>query len=674
VKKASLKAASKLHPRLRMYSNANSDVNRERAVQCAAMTPKVPVAKEESAPVFTAAEISRLSMALARPELRLDNNTKVNVFVQRYEQAQAASQSAGAPIQGGKLETQTLTPEQYTELARDPTVALIESGDTLHLPRTLVSSSSGVSKPASRSVKHKELHQDGAGLLVGIIDVAGFDFSHPDFLDSAGKTRWISIWDQGSSTRPAPQWAGFSYGSELTASQLNAALKAAKRLKVPAYRLEPQDQMYAGSHGTHVASIAAGNRGVASKAQLAGVLIGIPRRGSKEREEWERRGNFYDTTRLAHAVDYLLALGEKLGKVVVINISLGTNGHAHDASAAINRWIDSALTQPGRAVCTAAGNAGQDEPEFDTDLGYIMGRIHSSGRIASAGLDQDIKFVVGGNGIVDGSENELEIWYEPQDRFAVSLRPPGSSKWYGPVEPGEYVENKALPQKSLISIYNELYYQSNGCNLISVYLSPYFSSNAHVGIPSGIWTVRLHGRDVRDGRYHAWIERDDPGNMGAGLKSWPSRFTAESNVDNSSVSSLACANCVLGVANLNEADETINKSSSQGPTRDGRHKPDVAAPGTEIVAANGFAADDERWISMTGTSMASPYVTGVVGLMLCCNPELTAAQIEGIIHRTAKPLPGADYRWVDDAGFGRIDPAACVQEADRVMSNKEITL
>jgi hypothetical protein len=35
-----------------------------------------------------------------------------------------------------------------------------------------------------------------------------------------------------------------------------------------------------------------------------------------------------------------------------------------------------------------------------------------------------------------------------------------------------------------------------------------------VGIPAGRWTVRLRGREVRDGRYHGWIERDDPRQLG----------------------------------------------------------------------------------------------------------------------------------------------------------------
>lgn len=155
---------------------------------------------------------------------------------------------------------------------------------------------------------------------------------------------------------------------------------------------------------------------------------------------------------------------------------------------------------------------------------------------------------------------------------------------------------------------------------------------------------------------------------------FPILFSETSNVDNSSIGSLACGRRVVAVANLHETQERINITSSQGPTRDNRYKPDVAAPGTDILAANGFAGKQNLWIQMTGTSMASPFVAGVVGLMLAIEPKLTAAQIEGILHRTSRPLPGKGFAWVNDAGFGSINPLACLQEAQLIHKRKSIKL
>jgi hypothetical protein len=280
-----------------------------------------------------------------------------------------------------------------------------------------------------------------------------------------------------------------------------------------------------------------------------------------------------------------------------------------------------------------------------------------------------------GNGIEDVSDNELEIWYGAQDRLIVSLLPPGSDDWIT-VGPRRYVENKRLRSGTTVSIYNELYHPTNGANYIAIYLSPNREQDNFRGIQPGVWRVRLVGDEVRDGRFHAWIERDDPGEVGRvgdrRLFRFPSFFSQRSNVDSHSISSLACGHRVISVANLNELRERIAASSSQGPTRDDRCKPEIAAPGTDISAANGFADPADPWISMSGTSMACPYVTGVVGLMLGANPGITAAQCVGILQRTAQPLAGASYDWANDAGYGRINAKAAVEEAKAI--NERIPL
>jgi subtilisin family serine protease len=401
------------------------------------------------------------------------------------------------------------------------------------------------------------------------------------------------------------------------------------------------------------------------------VLIDVPRLDDPIER---RRTTFSDTSRIVHAVEYLLHLAEETQRPLVINVSLGTNGGAHDGSSGVSRWLDAYLATPGRAICIAAGNAGQEKAEFEGDLGWIMGRIHSQGRVPSRGLEVDLEWTVVGDGIEDRSENELEIWYGAQDRLAVALKPP-SGDWIR-VNPREFVENHRLPSGTTVSIYNELYHPTNGANYIAAYLSPNLDPGSYRGIESGVWKVRLIGEEVRDGRFNAWIERDDVAELepvsGRRVFRFPSFFTERSHTDSHSISSLACGHRIIAVSNLDDARQRINASSSQGPTRDGRQKPEIAAPGTEIVAANGFAHPDEPWIGMTGTSMASPYVAGVVGLMLAANAGLSAAQCAGILQRTARPLPGASYDWGNDVGFGRIDAVAAVEEALGANGRREI--
>jgi subtilisin family serine protease len=659
---------TKLQPKLRMIANGGEEVNVVRAEQCAAirvtnqtLLKKVARRRDETDVATTRRAVKKVpprgNLSKIAPDI------EASVFVQLNDAAIDSGPVKGEVARKGNIVSARVALTGLPDLTKDPRVAFVEIGEALKQPRPAITAGT-VSTPtnAVRRLGKESQHHYGAGVLIGIIDVQGFDFTHPDFLDSKGKTRFEAIWDQGGDARPSPgpPKSQFGYGAEFKREHLIAAMKAAPSLGVPAYEVERQSQIEPGSHGTHVASIAAGNRGVCRRSPIAAVLVSL------STADDDKRRSFYDSTRIADAVDYLVALAGRMKKAVSINISLGTNGHAHDGTGAIGRWIDSVMSTPGRAVSVAAGNSGQEKGEGPDDIGWVMGRVHTSGKVPATGLSADIEWVVAGNGLVDISENELELWFGSQDRFAIEIFTPQGQR-IGPVESREFIENRRLDDGSFISVYNELYHPANGANYISVYLSPNLRSDPVIGVPAGTWTIRVHGRQVRDGRFDGWIERDDPrpfGQLGPKqLWAFPSFFSERSMVDNSTVSSLGCGHRVLSVANLNEGRNIINISSSQGPTRDGRYKPDVAAPGTDIVAAKGFSTDDDQWIGMTGTSMASPFVTGVAGLMLGIEPTLTAAQIEGIIRSTARPLPGGAFAWANDAGFGVIEPEKALEQA-----------
>lgn len=666
-----------------MIANGDAAVNTIRAELSAAV--KIVDAKLlSSTPQIRGADSEPLSRVAFREAFKkkpskpthlkaLARQVKANVFIHTTTPDALPAKVVNESGRRGRIAKATVAISDLPRLAQDERVRFVELGEPLKTPQPIISSASVDPPPTARvKVDPAVRHGGGAGTIIGIIDVQGFDFSHPDFLDGNGNTRFLSIWDQGGAARNPPDSAQFDYGSEFTRAHLNSAIKGAKTAKVPAYELERQSQREPESHGTHVASIAAGNRGVCPHAEIAAVLIDIPP------QDMDRRKSFYDSTRLADAVDYLVAVARKHKKPISINVSLGTNGHAHDPSSAINRWIDAVLNEPGICISVAAGNSGQARADTldANDYGWLMGHIHTSGQIPKAGLSVELEWVVVGNGLLDVSENEFELWYGPQDRFSVQVRPPGMD-WLEEIEPGQFIENRQLSDGSFVSVYNELYHPANGANTICVYLSPQLSQPAVIGVKAGTWLVRIRGKEVRDGHFHAWIERDDPQDIGLpGPKSlwrFPSFFSDKTNVDDSSVSSLACGERIVSVANLDEVRGLINISSSQGPTRDGRFKPDVAGPGTDIVAAKGFAGASDLWVAMTGTSMACPHVTGVIGLMLAVQPTLTAAQIRGILLRTSRPLAGADYNWRKDAGFGVVDADAAVKDAIVINQRKDRT-
>ncbi|MGF1507949.1 MAG: S8 family serine peptidase [Myxococcota bacterium] len=671
----------KVAPKLRLFANGDEEVCLARAEHDPAL------AVTSDAPVATTPRL-RSPFGATPPTKRqkygkgtLDqvvHSAKASLFIHFNEDAPDTQRTQGVSRRRGTIATAEVPLSEVASMAQRSDVTHIEVGDIIRVPPVVLSSHLGgtAAPPLSeRKIRSQSRRHDyGAGVLIGIIDVGGIAFAHPDFLVD-GETRVARLWDMGGSTRSSPR--GFDYGSEFRAEHFNAAIAAASSIGVSPYAIEPQAHQQRSSHATHVASIAAGNRGICRKAELACVMLDLAP------QDADRRRSFYDSARIAHAVDYLISVAEELGQErqldgpmpLSINISLGTNGHAHDGSSAVSRWIDHALVLPGRVVSVAAGNAGQDSPSFPGDLGYVTGRIHSSGRIGARGLTNSMDWIVVGDGSADISENEMEIWYEPQDRFSVVVTSPGPEpEQIGPVHPGQYIENRQLSDGTFISIYNELYRPANGANTISIYLTPRLKSPL-IGVQPGEWRVSLRGEDVRDGRYHVWIERDDPGphirRNGMAYSALPSFFSQRSHVDAYTVSSLACGERILAVGNFDGTKRRVNVSSSQGPTRTNGMKPEVLAPGTDVIAANGFAS--APWIGMTGTSMASPYAAGVAGLMLAVAPTLTAAQIIGIMRRTAEPMEDSDFGWKSDNGFGLLDPAACLEEAARVNERSDIT-
>jgi subtilisin family serine protease len=662
----------KIEPKLRMLANCDQQVNENRARQSGNIV--------FNATIKSATKLRRRSTRYARPEFTPDlkkqplaepsNNILTNILVELMPGANpAAAGIANLITRNGNFIAAQVPITKVKDISGSHHVLGVEAAKVLKLVDPIVNKSYPSDQPELKFADLRQLFPVKNRVLIGVIDVGGFDFSHPEFLNDDGTTRFISIWDQGSDFRSPPK--DFKYGAEFTSAHLNKALQDATKVGVAPTQLEKQSATTVGSHGTHVASIAAGKHGVFPDCNIVGVTIALTN------EDLDRRKSFYDSASIIHAIDYLLKIAAREDLPISINISLGTNGHAHDGSDITSRWIDSELNTPGRSICVASGNAGQERALSENDLGFTMGRIHTRRKIEATGLTKDIRWVVVGDGIADASENELEIWYNSQDRISIMIKPPGMS-WVGPVSPTEYIENMQLTDGSYLSIYNELYHWSNGNNYINIFLSPNFKDpDNQIPVKSGVWQVRLIGTEIKNGEFDGWIERDDPRPIGAfgSQETWnfPSFFTEDTNQDDGSISSLACARYVIAVANCDAGSECVNMTSSQGPTRDNREKPEVLAPGTNILAAKGFAhSPDDRYMMMSGTSMASPFACGIAAWMLGLDRNLRAAQIRGIMIRTCKPLPGDSYLWKNSSGFGLLDVQACLTEAQHIKTKKKI--
>lgn len=212
----------------------------------------------------------------------------------------------------GHVRTAFLPIQSLDALSDDPTIERIKPSRKLELRMDI--SKTTVHIP---EFTRKNSNLTGKGVIIGIID-SGIDPKHPAF---AG--RILRIWDQ---TLSGPGVTEGKYGAELTDSLLTVS----------------QDT---NGHGTHVAGIAAGVDptycGVAPEAELLIVKSDL------------------DEGHIADAVRYIFRVARELGRPVVVNMSLGGHFDPHDGSDSLSKIIDSE-TGPGRIVCCAAGNEGND--------------------------------------------------------------------------------------------------------------------------------------------------------------------------------------------------------------------------------------------------------------------------------------------------------------------------
>ena len=154
--------------------------------------------------------------------------------------------------------------------------------------------------------------------------------------------------------------------------------------------------------------------------------------------------------------------------------------------------------------------------------------------------------------------------------------------------------------------------------------------------------------------------------------------------DNDGFSSVAASDKVITVGAVDDAgtvsrdDDVIAEYSNRGPRRSDNDddileelKPDVVAPGTDIIACMysprpvGFVTGYQQ---MTGTSMACPHVAGIAALMLEAKPELNASQIKQILRMTADGKGTAydtnvDAKYSKEYGFGEVNVYEALRES-----------
>jgi subtilisin family serine protease len=494
---------------------------------------------------------------------------------------------------------------------------------------------------------------DGSGVIVGFVD-HGCDFAHRNFRKLVegrpGPTRILYLWDQrdnaseASSEELAKPPCGYDYGREFGEGLLNRALQAPPQnagdltapLRFLRYEIENE-------HGTGVMDVAAGSGGgmnppgVAPGADIIFVDTSADAAPAPD-------APFGNSRQLLEGVKYIFDKACKLKKRAVVNISQNHDGGPHDGTTPVEEALDLLLETPGRAIVIAAGNSRLAKT-------HVRRMVHPN---QSCTLFWE---VFAG----DSTDNKIEVWCGGRHRLEVTLKSPPSPEspagvTLDPVRPGTTAtilrrreEAGRISYEKAGRIFNRLYDSSNGDNHIVVLLD--------AGAQPGVWEVELRAlgdHSVAPFAVHAWIETDRPRSEFQDARREERAYT---------LGTLACGHSpivVSGGYDARDDSKAPDPTQAEGPTRDGKQKPEVSAPGRRVHVA--VAKSDVLSGPLNGTSLAAPHVTGLVALLMQVAPEpLTIEETRALVIGGARRNPPSPHNaWDPRYGAGRVDASASV--------------
>lgn len=467
--------------------------------------------------------------------------------------------------------------------------------------------------------KEENFDLKGSNVLIGFVDT-GIDYRNTIFQNPDGTTRIISIWDQGIDSSNYPK--DFFYGTEYTREQINLALQAADPLLV----VPSTDE---NGHGTMLAGVAAGGpsvennfTGVAIHAEMVIVKVKPAKRYLKEFFRIPEYDLCYQENDIIMGIEYLVRMARELGRPIAICLGVGSSQGAHDGESILCRYLDEMGQQNGIGLVVAAGNEGNENH-------HVYGEVNPS-------LEYDIITLnVGAN----ESGFSMELWGFAPNIIEMDIYAP-SGELVTKVS-GEFLQRNTIQvdyNQTTIYIDNIFSESSTGGQLILFrFLSPV----------SGLWRFVASGKGDLTIRYHIWLP----------ISNFLSSDTFFLNADNDTTLSIP-ANSIntVTVTAYNNINSSLYFYTSRGFTRSNGLKPDVAAPGVNLVAP----ALNGGFLRYTGTSAAAAHTTGLVALILewgIVNKNfvnLNNIVIRRLLVRGAKRNPQISYP-NESWGFGMLD-------------------
>ena len=533
----------------------------------------------------------------------------------------------------------------------------------------------------------------GNGVLAGVMDI-GFDFTHPSFRNEDGSSRVIWFWDPlAENDNPKELGRTYTTPDEVLAAEhsYNAA----------------QD-----NHGSHVLGSIAGRgidgnfAGMAPEADIIGGHVPI---GEIPQDFYSRLNDYLMKTFLPETnglpmgivnveISNVIELAmlykifkkaDDLNKPCVVNWSFGAPS-SFSADFTAYETVLNRMLGPGRIVVASAGNDGgmmkyvkkeadkpMEQPVYyksDTRTYYMFIRT----KMDNPFFKMDMVFEDLADTIhIDTYDAIIKNAFNQDYEASVDIP---RSEWEDEFEDmEEYPFSVAVKTTNFAEGYA-------GFNLTVHPSVKYSHSENMVGkiiVNSPVELEFLGSKDAKGG-YTRFSNENIENSRGCNIKTIELPGSLERIVTVGAMHQCTSFTNIFGedatYIALGSEKGHLSSFSSCGPTIDNRIKPDVVAPGHNVLSvynsfyepglaenvekkmaykANAFGKDYAIW-TMSGTSMSSPVTTGVIALWLQANPNLTPEDIKGVIERTSHQ-PEPEFSGTDKNvyyGWGEIDAYA----------------
>ncbi len=431
--------------------------------------------------------------------------------------------------------------------------------------------STGISR--IRNIPDLELR--GRGILVGFVDT-GIDYTHPAFKNPDNTTRIVSIWDQtADSDNNYPD--GFFYGTEYNRNRINYALKSEHPLAI----VPSTDE---NGHGTMLAGIAAGSpvrefgfMGVVPSSDFVIVKLKEAKPYLKKFLSIPEAAVCYQENDILLGVKYLIQVAARLNRPIAICIGLGSSQGDHGGHSMLSQYLSLISENPNTAVIVSAGNEGN------------TGHHYYGERKPNLSPDNVELFVANSD---EGFA--MEFWGLSPTSFWMDIFAPT----------GEFVSRIAPTLDHTLFLTLDDTSITVDTNSKEPQLSKQFILFRFQKPMPGIWRFLIYEENGDlPLKYHIWLPM-------SGFLS-PGTFFLKSN-NETTITTPGNSNSPICVTAYNYINQSLYYNASRGFTVLNYPKPDLAAPGVNILCP----AINNRFANATGSSVAAAHAAGVAAMLL----------------------------------------------------------